>query len=121
MLYDMTGQMATRLRTLLRCFWRRIIARSRDMRLMADVSSSVGEDVMLWSGCTKHRAPHCKVFKNRQLLSHLGLDPLRVLSRPHFVRISEFPIFLEKIHITMVVTAATELLNEYDSYKHKVI
>ena len=57
MLYDMTGQMATRLRTLLRCFWRRIIAPSRDMRLMADVSSSVGEDMMLWSGCTwLHRA-----------------------------------------------------------------
>jgi hypothetical protein len=73
MLYDMTGQMATRLRTLLRCFWRRIIAPSRDMRLMADVSSSVGEDVMLWSGCMKHRAPRCKVFKNRQLLSHLRL------------------------------------------------
>ena len=73
MLYDMTGQMATRLRTLLRCFWRRIIAPSRDMRLMADVSSSVGEDVMLWSGCTKHRVPRCRLFKNRQLLVHLDL------------------------------------------------
>jgi hypothetical protein len=74
MLYDMTGQMATRLRTLLRCFWQRIIAPSRDMRLMADVSSSVGEDVMLWSGCMKHRVPRCKLFKNRQLLVHLRLE-----------------------------------------------
>ena len=77
MLYDMTGQMATRLRTLLRCFWRRIIAPSRDMRLMADVSSSIGEDTMLWGGCTKHRVSHCKLFKNRQLLVHLRLDPVR--------------------------------------------
>ena len=76
MLYDMTGQMATRLRTLLRCFWRRIIAPSRDMRLMADVLSSVGEDMMLWGGCTKHRVPRCRLFKNRQLLSHLRLDPV---------------------------------------------
>ena len=57
MLYDMTGQMATGLRTLLRRFWWRIIAPYRDMRLMADVSSSIGEDTMLWGGCTKHRVP----------------------------------------------------------------
>ena len=57
MLYDMTGQMATGLRTLLRCFWWRIIAPYRDMRLMTDVPSSIGEDTMLWGGCTKHRVP----------------------------------------------------------------
>jgi hypothetical protein len=46
------------------------------MRLMADVLSSVGEDMMLWGGCTKHRVPRCRLFKNRQLLVHLGLDPV---------------------------------------------
>jgi hypothetical protein len=46
------------------------------MTVMADVLSSVGEDMMLWGGCTKHRVPRCRLFKNRQLLVHLGLDPV---------------------------------------------
>ena len=59
------------------------MAEYRDRRLMVDVSSSLGEDRVLWGGCMKRRVPRNTLgrkidnFWSTYALDHVSEDTAR--------------------------------------------
>ena len=73
------SMVAILLMALFQRFWRWLTVISRTKRLMMDVSSSVGEVVMLGAGSIEHRE---LIYYNRQLFTHPGLDPATTALQP---------------------------------------